>query len=136
MNHKRSAIISRDETVARLFGEVLLRAGYDAPRRSEDLRVAMLGTYAPCVIMIDCDHLLGDSLESIRQLRFVLPDCSIAIASSDLTGTWARECHMAGASGVLSIRGNTTKMVAGLRRAIKTGCYTDPDFATVPRESQ
>jgi len=130
MEHNRCAILSRDEAVADLFSKVLLGAGYDYPQCSEDVRVAKLRTYAPRVLMIDVDHIRSDKLESIRQLRFVLPECAIAVVSSNLQGGWAKQCHMAGANGVLSSGSSAQRMIAGLQSAIRTGCYTDPVFAS------
>ena len=132
MEHNRCAVLSGDKNVANLFSDVLLMAGYDRPNRSEDLGVAKLGTYGPRVLMIDFDHLRCDKLESIRQLRFVLPDCAIAVVSSNLKRSWARQCHMAGANGVLSSQGGARALLAGLRRAVRTGCYTDPGFTATP----
>ncbi|MHB8147659.1 MAG: response regulator [Vulcanimicrobiaceae bacterium] len=134
MEHNRCAVLSYDKTVADLCSDVLLQAGYDRPQHSEDLGVAALGAYAPSVLIIDFDHMRSDKLESVRQLRFVLPNCAIAILSSDLKGVWARRCHMAGADGVLSSSAGTHRMLVGLRIAIRTGCYTDPDFVAVPNE--
>lgn len=134
MEHNRCAVLSCDKDVANMFSKVLLDAGYDRPQRSENLGVAKLGTYAPRVLMIDFDHFSSDKLESIRQLRFVLPDCAIAVVSSNLKRSWARQCHMAGASGVLSARSGMQRMLAGVRGAVRTGCYTDPDFAVALNE--
>ena len=129
MEHNRCAVLSRDEDVADLFSKVLLEAGYDDPERSDDVRIAKLRTYLPRVLMIDVDHIRNDKLESIRQIRFVLPECAIAVVSSNLQPSWAKQCHMAGANGVLASGSSAHRMIAGLRSAIKTGCYTDPDFA-------
>ncbi|HEV3155606.1 MAG TPA: hypothetical protein VGZ02_17505 [Candidatus Baltobacteraceae bacterium] len=129
MQHNRCAVLSCDKDVANLFSKLLLEAGYDCPQRSQDVRVTKLRTYDPRVLVIDFDHFRSDKLESIRQLRFVLPDCAIAVVSSNLKRSWARQCHMAGANGVLSSGSGEQRMLAGLRSAVGTGCYTDPDFA-------
>lgn len=129
MQHNRCAILSCDKDVANVLSEVLLEAGYDLPQRWEELLVAKLGTYAPRVLIIDFDHIRSDKLESVRQLRFVLPDCAIAVVSSNLKRSWAKQCHMAGANGVLSSGSGERRMLAGLRSAVRNGCYTDPDFA-------
>ena len=104
MELHRSAVLSSDKDATDRFSCVLVEAGYDNPRCLEDVGVAKLGIYAPCVLMVDFDHIRSDRLESIRQLRFVLPDCAIVVVSSNLQGTWARMCHMAGANAVLSSR--------------------------------
>jgi DNA-binding NarL/FixJ family response regulator len=131
MEHNRSAILSCNATAADLLSDVLLQAGYDRPQRSEDLGVAKLARYAPRVLMIDLDHLRSDKLESIRQLRFVLPNCVIAVISSNSERSWTRQCHMAGANGVLCSGGDTRRVLAGLRRAVQTGCYTDSGSAAI-----
>lgn len=128
MDHNRCAVLSRDKDVAKLFSKVLLEAGYDWPQRSDDVRVTNLRAYEPRVLMIDVDHIRSDKLESIRQLRFVLPDCAIAVVSSNLQRSWAKQCHMAGANGVLSSGSGARRMIAGLQSAVRNGCFTDPDF--------
>lgn len=129
MELHRSAVLSSDKDATDRFSCVLVEAGYDNPRCLEDVGVAKLGIYAPCVLMVDFDHIRSDRLESIRQLRFVLPDCAIVVVSSNLQGTWARMCHMAGANAVLSSRSGAKHMIAGLQCAVRTGCYTGPEFA-------
>jgi len=128
MKHTKSAVLSSDEESTHSLTEVLLGAGYDHPQHSHDLAVAKLRTYAPNVLVVDFDHFKSDKLESIRQLRFVLPECSIIVVSSNLKITWAKQCHMAGANGVLSTQSSARHMVGGLGFAVKSGCYTDPAF--------
>jgi DNA-binding NarL/FixJ family response regulator len=135
VEHPKSAILSFDNDVAKLLADVLLDAGYPKPERSEDLGVARLGSYSPEVLMIDCDHLRSDKLESIRQLRFVLPNCSIAVVSSNLKRKWAKRCHMAGANVVLYSGDGRAKLAAGLKRGVDSGCYTDPGFAREASEN-
>src|SRR5579883_483330 len=134
MEHNRCAVLSRDKDVANLYSRVLLEAGYDCRQRSSDVRVTNLRAYAPRVLMIDVDDMRADKLESIRQLRFVLPDCAITVVSSNLQGSWAMQCHMAGANGVLSSGSGARRMIAGLKSAVRTGCFTDPDFAAPSSE--
>lgn len=129
MEHNRCAVLSCDKDVANLLSEVLLEAGYDRPHRSAEVGVTKIGTYAPRVLMIDFDHLRSDKLESVRQLRFVLPECAIAVVSSNLKRGWARQCHMAGANAVLSSGSGAHRLLAGLQSAVRSGCYTDPEFA-------
>lgn len=82
------------------------------------------------LIIVDVDRLVIDSLEAIRQLRFVLPD-SIIVVYTDLTkSTWARDCHKAGANGVLSCKSNESQLIFGLSHAIIGGCFTDSHFKT------
>jgi DNA-binding NarL/FixJ family response regulator len=135
MGQNRSAILSCDTNAANFLSDALLQAGYDLPQRSDTLRVAKLGTYAPCLLVVDFDHIRSDKLESIRQIRFVLPDCAIAVMSSNLKRSWAKQCHMAGANGVFSSSSTMTKLATGLRHAAQTGCYTDPAFAAPSSEN-
>lgn len=135
MGHQRSVILSRDTSAATFISDALLQAGYDRPQRSETLGVAKLGTYAPCLPVIDFDHIRSDKLESVRQIRFVLPDCAIAVVSSNLKRSWAKQCHLAGANGVFSSFSTMMTLVSGLRRAAQTGCYTDPAFAAASNEN-
>ncbi len=130
MVHKRCAVLSFDKDAAIELGNVLVQAGYDRPQHSREVRVASLREYEPQVLVVDFDHLHSDKLESIRQLRFVLPECAIAVVSSNFEDDWARRCHMAGANGVLSSRSAPHRMAAALRCADSTGCYTDPEFST------
>ena len=133
MGHNRCAILGRNDEVANLLSDILQRAGFDSPRRSEHLQVAKLAAYAPEALMIDFDHFSNEKLESVRQIRFVLPECAIAVVSSNLTSKWAAQCHMAGANGVLSRTAGSERMLGGLQSAVLTGCYTDPDFSVAPR---
>jgi DNA-binding NarL/FixJ family response regulator len=134
MGQKKSAVVSGDRNATEVLSRVLRRAGFDAPICSLTVSVSALARYAPHVVMIDFDHLCGDQLESVRQIRFVLPNCAIAVVSSNFKSEWARTCHFAGASGVISGSGTSIHMTAGLQRATLTGCYTDPAFA--PKQQQ
>jgi len=122
-----SASLTSDHGTEQLFKEILTRGGYDGPQNFERLTVAKIARHAPRAILVDLDHLQTDRLECLRQLRFVLPECAIAAVSSNLRGTWAAQCHMAGATGVLSLS-SVAHMVACLRLAVRSGCYTDPSF--------
>ncbi|TAM84969.1 response regulator transcription factor [bacterium] len=114
---------------------LLLQGGYDRPQRSQDVQVTELSTYAPNVLLIDFDHLSIDPIESLRQLRFVLPDCTIAVLSSTLKRRWAAECHLAGASCLLAKNSSRARMLAGIRHAVRSGCYTDSGFIGAVDES-
>ncbi|HLY02828.1 MAG TPA: hypothetical protein VKR56_10095 [Candidatus Cybelea sp.] len=93
------------------------------------LDVAALGKLAPDVLVADVDRLEVDPLEALRQLRFVLPECVIVVYTAGVGSTWGRECHLAGASCVLSKQSSELQLTAGLRHAFQTGCFTDPRFA-------
>jgi len=125
-----SASLTSDRETKRLFKEILTRGGFEGPQNFESLAVAKIARHAPRVILVDLDHLQTDRLEGLRQLRFVLPQCTIAVVSSELDGAWAAKCHMAGATGVLS-PSDLPHMLAGLLQAVRSGCYTDPSFETL-----
>jgi DNA-binding NarL/FixJ family response regulator len=110
-----------------LFKEILARSGFDGPQNFERLAVAKIAEHTPRVILVDFDHLQSDQLECLRQLRFVLPDCTIVVVSSDLKEAWAARCHRAGATAVLS-GSDVPRMAAALNHALQSGCYTDPSF--------
>ncbi|HVA37848.1 MAG TPA: hypothetical protein VNJ51_09575 [Candidatus Dormibacteraeota bacterium] len=128
MQNARSAIVTGELAVAELVADVLLKGGYDQPQHSLDVRVAQLSKYAPDLLVIDFVDLWNDPLETIRQIRFVLPDSTIVVLSSRLQQSWAARCHLAGATCVLAKDSKGPQMLAGIRRAVRTGCYTDPRF--------
>lgn len=91
--------------------------------------VVALGKLAPDVLVADIDRQEVDALELLRQLRFVLPACVIVVYTGAVRSAWGRDCHLAGASCVLSKESREALLASGLRRAIQTGCFTDPRFA-------
>ncbi len=84
---------------------------------------------APQLLIADIDQAEVDALELLRQFRFVLPWCIIAVYTAKVGAGWALGCHLAGASCVLSQSSTETEIVDGLAHAIKNGCFTDPRFA-------
>jgi len=102
-----------------------MRSGFDGPQNFERLAIAKIAGHTPRAILVDFDHLQSDQMECIRQLRFVLPDCTIVVVSSDLHRAWAAQCHRAGATAVLS-GSDVPRMAAGLNLTVQSGCYTDP----------
>lgn len=112
-----------------LIGGALKGAGELSLTILDDLDIAALGRLAPDVLVADIDRQKVDSLELLRQLRFVLPGCVIVVYSGSLEPGWGRACHLAGASCVLSKQSRKPLLVAGLQRAMQTGCFTDPRFA-------
>jgi DNA-binding NarL/FixJ family response regulator len=113
-------------TYIALLSAALKGAGEPALTIIARLDVAELGKLSPDVLIADVDHLEVDSLEMLRQLRFVLPRCVIVVYTGLMKSTWGRECHLAGASCVLSKESDESQLVSGLRHAIQGGCYTDP----------
>jgi len=122
-----SASLTSDRSTQRLFKEILIGGGYDGPQNFERMAVTKMARHKPRAILVDLDHLETDHLECVRQLRFVLPECTIAVVSSKLHESWAARCHLAGATGVLS-RSDVPQMLAGLLQSVQRGCYTDPAF--------
>ena len=71
----------------------------------------------------------SDQLELLRRIRFVLPDCVIAVYTGVMNRAWSLACHLAGANCMLSKQSEQRDLSTGLRRALLSGCYTDPRFA-------
>ena len=92
------------------------------------LDVTELGTRDPELILCDVDGLAVDPLEMLRRLRFVLPDCIIAVYTGVITREQARACHLAGANCLLSKDSTVQELALGLRGALSSGCFTDPRF--------
>jgi DNA-binding NarL/FixJ family response regulator len=112
-----------------LLGAALKGAGQPGLTIVAHLDVAALGKLAPDVLIADIDRQKVDPLEMLRQLRFVLPECVIVVYTAAVRRDWARACHLAGASCVLSKESRESRLVSGLQHAIQTGCFTDPRFA-------
>ncbi len=112
-----------------LLGAALEGAGEVGLTVVANVDVAALGKLAPDVLIADIDRQEVDGLELLRQLRFVLPACVIVVYTGGARRAWSRDCHLAGASCVLSKESRESLLVSGLRRAIQTGCFTDPRFA-------
>jgi DNA-binding NarL/FixJ family response regulator len=111
-----------------LLGAVLKGAGEVGLTVVANVDVAALGKLAPDVLIADIDRQEVDALELLRQLRFVLPECVIVIYTGAASRAWGRACHLAGASCLLSKESREIQLTSGLRRAIETGCFTDPHF--------
>jgi len=107
---------------------VLKRAGVPLATNLARLNVVELGELKPGLLVCDVDGLEVDSLELLRQLRFVLPGCIIVVYTAMMKRTWSVECHLAGANGLLAKDSTEAELVAGLRLAVRNGCFTDPRF--------
>src|SRR5579863_5562714 len=112
-----------------LLGAALAGAGEGDLTVNATVDVAALARLAPDVLVADIDRQEVDALELLRQLRFVLPVCVIVVYTGVAKAAWGRDCHLAGASCVLSKESRRALLVSGLQRAIRTGCFTDPRFA-------
>lgn len=115
----------READVA-MFRGVLDEIGEPVPLVVARVSVAELGRMEPGLLICDVDALERDPLERLRQMRFVLAECVVAIYTDRVGDAWTRACHLAGANGVLSRTSSERALAIGLRRAIRTGCYTDP----------
>lgn len=90
--------------------------------------IVMLNALAPDILLVDIDSLKTDPLEALRQLRFVLPHCIIVAYTSTKKYPLLRDCHSAGANCLLSKSSTEAELTIGLRRALWSGCFTDPRF--------
>ena len=123
------ALAGIDNDKVAMFGLVLGKAGAPPGNVVASLNVPELGKLSPDLIVCDIDGLSVDPLEMVRQLRFVLPECTIAVYTGLLDRTWAVACHLAGANCLLSKDSNKAELSRGLRGALDNGCFTDPRFA-------
>ncbi len=112
-----------------MFSTVLRIAGTPALVSVARLDVTELGKLAPNLLVCDIDELEVDPLEFLRRIRFVLPDCTIAVYTGNMKRTWGVACHLAGANCLLSKDSDARHLSAGFRSALRNGCYTDPRFA-------
>ena len=112
-----------------LFSSALRAAGVPALVTIARLDVAQLGRLAPNLLVCDVDGADVDQLELLRRLRFVLPDCLIAVYTGTLKRSWGVACHLAGVNCMLSKTADERNLTAGLHDALQNGCYTDPGFA-------
>lgn len=118
-----------DPKEIRLLSAALRGAGESALAFVTQLDVVALRKLAPDILVADVDDLEVDPLEMLRQIRFVAPDCVLVVYTAAMAGSWARACHLAGASCVLSKASSEAQLTSGLRSAIRGGCFTDPRFA-------
>src|SRR5271167_4678682 len=63
------------------------------------LDVSEIGRLRPGLLICDVDDIDVDPLELLRRLRFVLPDCLIAVYTGVRKRSWSLACHLAGANG-------------------------------------
>ena len=111
-----------------MFSSVLARDGISAPPSVVALDVSKLRTAAPDLLVCDLDGLAADPFELLRRIRFVLPECVIAVYTNDVEREWSLSCHLAGANCVLS-KIRKPKLTKGLRHVMRSGCYTSPSQA-------
>lgn len=111
-----------------LLTNSLAAVSHVLPVVTAELRVTELGLLAPNVLVADVDGLEIDALEMVRMVRFVLPNCTIAVYTDVLKESWALACHLAGANCLLSKSTNAMQISLGLRQALEQGCFTDSSF--------
>ena len=97
-----------------VLGAALKAAGEKGRTSKAGLDVREIARLHPDLLIADIDHLDVDGLELVRQIRFVLPSCVIAIYSENLHKAWALECHLAGANCILSKDSSVAELSAGL----------------------
>jgi DNA-binding NarL/FixJ family response regulator len=112
-----------------MFSAVFKTAGVPALATIAKLDVRELGRVRPDLLVCDVDDSLVDKLELLRRIRFVLPECVIAVYTGVSEQAWVRSCHLAGANCLLSKASDERHLARALRSALATGCYTDPRFA-------
>lgn len=116
------------ENAVPTLSAALVAAGYPIPKTTNEARVTALGLAHPRVLVLDLDFLDHQALEIIRQLRFVLPRCNIAVFTEKVIREWAAECHLSGATCLLAKTSDESTLAAGLKKARDFGCFTDPAF--------
>jgi DNA-binding NarL/FixJ family response regulator len=112
-----------------LLGAALRGAGESALAVVTRLDVVELAKLGPGILIADLDRLDVDPLEMVRRLRFVLPDCIIAVYTEVMETSWIRGCHLAGANCLLCKGSDEAELISSLKHAIRSGCWTDPRFA-------
>lgn len=118
-----------DKTLVPMFSAVFKAAGESPLATLARLDVPELGRLGPNVLICDVDASEKDPLELLRQIRFVLPECLIAVFTGSTKRTWGVACHLSGANCLLSKESSQRQLSKGLRGALQSGCYTDPRFA-------
>jgi DNA-binding NarL/FixJ family response regulator len=123
-----SCLAGIDPSEASLLDAMLEGAGVSETAIRAPLEVADLGRLEPDILVCDIDGVRVAGLELLRRLRFVLPECLIAVYSGNRRRSWGRDCHLAGANCLLSKSSNRSELAHGMRDAMRTGCFTDPFF--------
>jgi DNA-binding NarL/FixJ family response regulator len=126
-------LVGPEPTTERFFARLLDRAGYGPSQAVAKLSITQLAHAAPSFLLIDFQNLDIDELETLRQVRFVLPNCIIAVYSENSLQSWALECHLAGANCVIAKKSDKVSVAAGIRQASLGGCYTDANFRASKR---
>jgi CheY-like chemotaxis protein len=118
-----------DDAMVPIFCAILRTVGVLTTPIVARLDVSELGRLAPDLLVCDVDHTQVDALELLRQIRFVLPECLIAVYTGVMKRTWGVSCHLAGVNCVLSKDADERALAHGVQNVLRSGCYTDPRFA-------
>jgi DNA-binding NarL/FixJ family response regulator len=124
-----SCLAGIDGSSVRTFCAIIAASRWPDVATVSALNVSELGFLDPTLLICDVDDVFGDPIEMLRQIRFVLPTCVIAVYTGILTATRSRACHSAGANGVLAKGSSHAQLARGLASALVSGCFTDPRFA-------
>src|SRR5580700_5457012 len=96
-----------------------------------------------CLAAVSAEHVqvLGAALEGagepattivthleVAALKRNDPDV-IVVYTANMQPSWGRDCHLAGASCLLSKESHQLQLQSGLRQAMKSGCFTDVHFS-------
>jgi DNA-binding NarL/FixJ family response regulator len=117
-----------DRSAAPMFARILAANGFAAPLLAR-LDVRELGSLGPSILVCDVGRLAVDPLEFLRRVRFVLPNCTIAVSTSDTERAWGVACHLAGANALLAKGAGEAATAFGIREVLMSGCFTDPRFS-------
>jgi DNA-binding NarL/FixJ family response regulator len=112
-----------------ILSAALRSAGAPLLSSVESLSVTRLGQLRPDLCICDLDGAEGDPLETLRQIRFVLPGCLLGVYTADSARSWVVACHLAGANALISKDSTEAQIARGLRGVMASGCFTDPRFA-------
>jgi|SRR5579872_326309 len=118
--------VAPDDTL--LLSAAIRGALPDAQTSVARFDIAVLNALSPDLLIIDPDDLAVDPLEALRQLRFVAPESTIVVYTGSPESSFARECHNAGATCLLSKSSSEDELTSGIRQGLRSGCFTDPRF--------
>lgn len=128
LNQLRCCLIAQSGSKARFLSALLIGMGAELVMVAERVTIGALAPLRLDFLLIDAEQFELDPLETLRMMRFVLPKCVIAIHTDVGGSTWPFECHLAGANCVLLKGTAAADITTGIRRTLRTGCYTDPGF--------
>jgi DNA-binding NarL/FixJ family response regulator len=129
---KKVSVLARVQSEGvEMLAPALAKLGRTLPVIVPNVKVTELAHLKADLLVVDLDGLDVDPLETLRMLRFVLSSCMIAVYTDVLLEKWALDCHTSGANCLLSKASDRTHLALGLRRGLRTGCFTDPSFSVL-----